>query len=163
MSNRRLVYCFHLICVFCLNGLLLSAQHSDSSLLIPEKREAWVQSALIQLQYFKADTTIRGLQLEEISFEDYFRLKVRVIGTGLLDLPGKNRIYILTSSSHDLPEVGDISLAMDRHGRIYQNNGHVCGGIITFETEKIKKVKNSREFFRYFVSDTDGEGWKRID
>jgi hypothetical protein len=130
--------------------------------VVPEKREAWVQSALNQLPYFKADTTIRGLQLEEISYDDYFRLKVRVIGTGLLDLPGKNRIYILPTSSHDLPEVGDISLAMDRHGRMYQNNGHVCGWIITFETGKIKKVKSSRQFFRYFVSDTDGEQWRRL-
>jgi hypothetical protein len=42
------------------------------------------------------------------------------------------------------------------------NEGHVCGGIIHFETGKIRELKTSREFFKHFVSDTDGAGWKRI-
>jgi hypothetical protein len=163
MNNRKLPYRFFITSIFCLFGIILSAQHSDSSQIVPEKRDSFIQTALVQLQHFTTDTTILQLHLEEVSYEDYFRLKVRIIGAGLLVLPGKNRIYFLTSSSHDNPETGDITLAIDQPGRIYQNNGHVCGGIITFETGEIKKLKNSKQFFRHFVSDTDGEGWRRID
>ncbi len=162
MSNRRLVYCFHLIGVFCLTSLLLSAQHADPSRVVPEKREAWIQNTIQQLRKIRPDTVSNRIAVEQKSFDDYFRLSVRINKEGLINLPEREWIYIITSSAHDNPETGDISLAIDRHGRLYQNNGHVCGGIITFETDKIKKVKSSRQFFKHFVSDTDGEKWKKI-
>lgn len=148
--------------IFCLFILKISAQHTDPYQIVPEKRDSFIQTAIIHLKQFTSDTIIQQLLLEEVSFEDYFRLKVRINGTGLLILPAKNRIYFSTSSSHDNPETGDITLALDQSGNIYQNNGHVCGGIISFETGDISKLRNSRQFFRYFVSDTDGEGWYRI-
>jgi hypothetical protein len=162
MVNRKLTYSLVMSGVFCLYGLLLSAQHSDLSGIVPEKREALIQSAILKLQSFPSDTTIREVEIQELSSENYFRLKIRIKETGVLKLPGKDRIYFISSSSHGNPETGDFTLAMDSIGKIYSNNGHVCGGIIHFETGEIKKLKTSEQFFRYFVSDTDGEKWKKI-
>jgi len=51
---------------------------------------------------------------------------------------------------------------MDNRKNLYYNEGHVCGGIIHFETTRLKELKTSKEFFTNFVSDTDGMIWKRI-
>ena len=87
---------------------------------------------------------------------------VRVKKEGWIDLPGENWIYIVTASAHDSPEIGDLSLAIDNHQSIYLNNGHVCGGIINFESRQLRELKTSQDFFRYFVSDTDYEAWERV-
>jgi len=162
MVHRRLTFTLLLTGFFFLSGLLLSAQHADPSRIVPEKRMAWIQAALVNLKSFPADTTLPRIEIQEVAFEDYYRLKIRLKESGVLLLSGRERIYFLSSSSHSDPETGDLILAMDNKGRIFRNDGHVCGGIIHFETGKIRKVKKSGEFFKYFVSDTDGEGWKRI-
>jgi hypothetical protein len=147
---------------FCLLVCSLPAQHTDLSRIDPEKRKEWINAICQQLQKIKPETIPGSLPVEQKAFEDYFRLSVRVNKEGLIVLPCKNWIYIISSSAHEDPETGDISLAIDHKKKIFMNEGHVCGGIIHFETDKIRELKTSREFFKHFVSDTDEEGWKRI-
>ena len=148
--------------IFLLFVFTAVSQHTDPTGIVPEKRKARIESMMEELKKFNPEPVPGRVQIERKELPDYFKLSVRINKKGVIALPGKNWIYILTTSAHDDPETGDISLAIDQNHRIFQNEGHVCGGIIHFETGRIRKIKNSRQFFKYFTSDTDGEGWRRI-
>jgi hypothetical protein len=62
-------------------------------------------------------------------------------------------------SSHTDPNVGDLSIAITSDGLIYYNFGHVCGGIIHFESKSDKLPQSSEDFFNTFKSDTDDKLW----
>ena len=144
----------------CLIAESLSGQHLSADAVIPEKRDTWIENNALSISSMTPQDSCPELIQEIISADDYYRIRVRSGTEGRLTL-GKNQWIIFRStSSHDHPETGDITLAIDHKGRIFTNSGHVCGGIIHFETGKIKKLRNTRQFFRYFVSDTDGERWR---
>jgi hypothetical protein len=59
--------------------------------------------------------------------------------------------------------VGDLTLAIDNHGKIYLNEGHICGGIIHFIINDKIAVKAASDFIQHFISDTDDQYWRRLD
>jgi hypothetical protein len=138
------------------------AQHTNESLVVHEKRNEWIQSVANDLMFIIPDSAKQITSVTARETEDEFWLTVRILKETRIDLPGGNWIYIVTNSSHDDPEIGDVSVAIDNTNNLFFNEGHVCGGIIHFETSKLKKLNTSHEFFANFVSDTDSKMWKRI-
>lgn len=138
------------------------AKHSDQSLILQEKRAEWIISNIHYLKMIEPKTGINQIELQIINLEEFFRLSLHIKKEGWINLPNKGWIHIVTSSVHDSPEIGDISLAFDNRSRNFCNTVHVCGGTINFETTKIKKLENIREFLNFFISDTDGIEWKRL-
>jgi hypothetical protein len=41
--------------------------------------------------------------------------------------------------------------------------GHVCGGIIHFETTQLTKLKETSDFFKFFICDTDSASWEKVE
>jgi hypothetical protein len=138
------------------------AQHTNESLIVPEKRNGWIQAAAKDLMNKTPDSALQKTSVTELGIEDKIRLSVRVQKQAWIDLPGGNWIYIVTNSSHDDPKIGDVSVAIDNRQNLFYNDGHVCGGIIHFETTKLKKLNTGKEFFTNFVSDTDDMMWKKL-
>ena len=44
--------------------------------------------------------------------------------------------------------------------RVFVNAGHVCGGIVHFETKDVILSADADDFFSRFHSDTDDERWE---
>ena len=121
-----------------------NAQHADNSLINIEKRNEWIQSTSKELKNIKPGDSYKKVDLKITEYNNKVKHSVRILKEGMLDLPNGNWIYITTSSSHNNPEIGDIILAIDNKRRIFYNEGHVCGGIIHFETDQIDELKNQR-------------------
>ena len=62
-------------------------------------------------------------------------------------------------SNHVNPDVGDLTIAITSDGIVYYNLGHVCGGMIHFESKTVMPPHNPKDFFETFVSDTDNKAW----
>jgi hypothetical protein len=145
---------------FCLITGSLRAQHEDESAVVPELRDAWIQSAVQSLKSVRPGENLPELKLSRVQEIGYARIRVRVLEEGRLNI-GKNEwVCFRSTSAHEHPETGDITLAMDHKGKIYINLGHVCGEIC-FETSEIPELSNTREFFKYFISAYDKEKWKQ--
>jgi hypothetical protein len=139
----------------------LVGQHNDVSLINKEARKLWKDSTVVILKNFHPDKAQEPTSVEVKEFDNSRILSVRVTGNAFIPMDRGKWVYIVSVSSHDSPETGDLSLAIDHRGNIWLNEGHVCGGIIHFETNRLKSLSNSRQFFRYFVSDTDSSPWIR--
>ena len=144
-------------------GISFSAfgQHHDQNRIDAEKRTAGIEQMVLDLKKISVDETTESLIFKEIKLENGSKYSIRLIEKGFLRLSNNDWIYFLSSSSHKNPAVGDITLAIDCRGIIFQNNGHVCGGIIHFETYKTGIPRSSDEFFEYYESDTDGIKWEK--
>jgi hypothetical protein len=143
-------------------GLSIStfSQHHKQSDVNNEKRTAAIKQMVLDLTNFFPDRFTDSLIFKEVKSENGNKHSIRLIEKGILRLSTADWIYFLSSSSHNNPEIGDITLAIDSKGNIFQNNGHVCGGIIHFETTKNGIPTNSEAFFKFFESDTDGVKWE---
>lgn len=139
-----------------------SAQHQDETLINQDVRRAWKDSAFSELKLFQPEMAEEHASFTEKYIENMRILSIRVQGNVFVPVGRRNWIYMFSVSSHDSPQTGDMTLAIDQQKRIYLNEGHVCGGIIHFETSKLRSIKRSRQFFRHFVSDVDQVAWIRI-
>jgi hypothetical protein len=151
------------IILFVLPVVSLHGQHGDPAGIVPEAREQWLANARKEMSGFRPDTCTNIIDPDITDLgEEYYACSYRLKDPGMIRISGKEWIYMIPSSSHDNPEVGDITLAMDRKERFYINEGHICGGIIHFQSLRKIDLKTSRQFFKYFTSDTDSLPWKKI-
>ena len=138
------------------------AQHTDTSAISVVKRDQWIHEKTQELRKFRPDTTIATVIFQNQVLEDWHKLSCRVMKSGIIRLDDGSWIYITTTSGHENKEIGDVSMAVDHKKNIYKNFGHVCGGIIHFETTQLSALKKPADFFRYFVSDTDSAAWEKV-
>jgi hypothetical protein len=147
----------------CLSIITISvAQHSGESKISVKKRDAWIRETTMELMQFSPDSLTSHIILAYSAYEDWQKLSCRVTKNGIIRLNNGDWIYIRTNSSHENEEIGDISMAIDNNKDVFKNEGHVCGGIINFETNLFSELKTTSDFFKYFVSDTDSATWERI-
>ena len=139
------------------------AQHGDHENWDENTRKVWIDSVLNTFDKKQVHEDIKPIKLKSRQVGDVILLSCKVKGEGILNLNAKEWIYFISNSNHNNPGVGDITIAIDRKGKAYFNEGHVCGGIINFITKEIRELNQPKEFFKYFVSDTDDEIWKKID
>lgn len=138
------------------------AQHSSNSKISVKNRETWIMETTDELRKFSPDSLTPPIILSYSAYEDWQKLFCRVTKNGIIKLNSGDWIYIRTNSSHENEEIGDISIAIDSNKDIFKNEGHVCGGIINFETNLFSELKTTSDFFKYFVSDTDSATWEKI-
>ena len=142
---------------------LANAQHSDPSQVSAEKQNRWISETTRVLRNFSPDSTIAPVTIDKYVWENGQKISCRVIKSGIIRLENGSWIYITTTSSHENQEIGDVSMAVDDKKNIYKNMGHVCAGIIHFETTQLTELKNTADFFKYFVNDTDDAGWEKVN
>lgn len=140
-----------------------NAQHDKHQDWDENTRKVWIDSVLNTFDKKQVNEDLKLIKLKSRQVGDVILLSCKVKGEGILNLNAKEWIYFISNSNHNNPGVGDITIAIDRKGKAYINEGHVCGGIINFITKEIRELNHVKEFFRYFVSDTDDKIWKRID
>ncbi len=137
------------------------AQHGNHESRNETTRKAWIDSVLVNFDSKSLNENIKTIKLDHRQLGDVPLLSIRVKGEGIFNVNDKEWIYFLSNSNHKNPGVGDITIAINQKGKAWYNHGHVCGGIIHFATKQISELKHSKEFFKYFVSDTDYEVWER--
>jgi hypothetical protein len=137
--------------------------HVQGGLINDEKRLDWIVASEAKLEHCINNKNLQVIESREIVLEDYYQHSYRLIEEGYVEFSDGSCLCMITNSSHRDPYVGDLTLAMDREGRMYINQGHICGEIIHFIIEEKLEIKSSEEFLRYFVSDTDDSGWLRYE
>lgn len=65
------------------------------------------------------DSAIQKNGVNYIKIENEIRLLVRILEKGWIDLPSESWIYRVTTSSHNNPEIGDVSVAIDNRKNLY--------------------------------------------
>jgi hypothetical protein len=139
-----------------------SAQEPENTKVSPEKRDKWIKETATEMRNFKPDSSIKVVTPSILDLGDRKKLAYKVNKSGIINLINDDWIYIITHSSHQDEEIGDVSLAVDNKRHIYINEDHVCGGVIRFETDQITELNKSSDFFKYFVSDTALKGWDKF-
>ena len=138
-------------------------QCTDQTLVKPEKRQEWINQMKKEIVKLNPDTVHHILEASIVDLgAEYYTFSYRLKTTGLIQISPNEWIYLTSSSSHNNPEVGDITIAIDQDRQFYINEGHVCGGIVHFRTETKIDLKTSKQFFEYFRSDIDSIPWSAI-
>jgi hypothetical protein len=126
------------------------------------ERENWIHTTIENLQNIQAPQNETSIETNITDIEDFFQISYRLQGSGYIHFDNGDWIYLVSTSSHDTEQVGDLTLAIDNHGKIYLNEGHICGGIIHFIINDKIAVKAASDFIQHFISDTDDIGWKNL-
>ena len=80
-------------------------------------------------------------------------------GSALIRFPD-GWLYIVTHSTHLNEDIGDICLAIDDTAHIYENDGHVCGGIRFQSTNDSSPAKSASDFVSRYNTYLSGISWK---
>lgn len=139
------------------------AQHSDVSEVSAMKQDKWIQETIREFNSFSPDSSVTAIIIDQNIWDDGQKLSCRIVKCGILRLDNGGWIYFKTTSSHENKEIGDVSMAVDDKKNIYKNMGHVCGGIIHFETTQLTKLKETSDFFKFFICDTDSASWEKVE
>jgi hypothetical protein len=130
----------------------------------PELRQRWMEKTVEKLQEIDAGTCLQSLERRVVDLDDFFMVAYRLNGPeGCIEFPNGDWVYMVAHSLHDNPAIGDITIAIDNHQRLYKNEGHVCGGIINFYTGSEEDLLGAGDFFGNFMSDCDDCKWYRIN
>jgi len=137
--NHRLVAVLSLVFV-----AGCAAEVRDSTAL---SREAWMWENVLRLRELSPTPQTRTVEFGVATGS--WVMSYYVKDEGLLRIDDKEWVYIVTHSSHAGEYIGDISLAIDNRGQLYENAGHVCGGI-DFGSKSAEAAKTSDDFFHRF-------------
>lgn len=148
-----------IIAFFC---SIVSAQHTDAAKLNPAEQQKWVKKTASEMVQFNPDSSALLIVPHITETDDYYQITYRLDGKGWINFASGEWIYMISSSAHANPEVGDITLAMDNKKNFYTNNSHVCGGIIHFQCLKKFEIKSPADFFKNFEGDTDNIPWAPV-
>ncbi len=141
---------------------LLQGQHHSHPRYDAESRMLKKNEIIQSLRSFRPNEQAVVVELTEKEIDQSVKQSVRIIGEGFLQISNTDWIYFISTSSHTDANAGDMTLAIDQSGNVYQNDGHVCGGIVHFQTFERQKPRNSDQFFQLFKSDTDDIGWNKV-
>ena len=127
----------------------------------PVKRKEWLLQTQARMLEFTLQAPVPRVSPEFIHYDTYTRISYQVVKEGVIYFGDNDWIYIVSSNSHDQPEVGDLTVAMDQDHNFYLNRGHVCGGQARYICDELKEIKTSATFFSSFKEDIDMQSWTR--
>ncbi len=167
-NKNNWYYNFRKIMVFRLTLTLIiaflcsaaSAQHTDGSKLNIAEQQKWLEKTASGMAQFIPDSSAGPIIPHITETDDFYQITYRLEGKGWIKLASGKWIYMISSSAHANPEVGDITLAMDNKKNFYTNKSHVCGGLIHYQCLKKIKIKSPADFFKNFEGDTDNIPWE---
>lgn len=126
-------------------------------------RAAWIAETASQLRTFKPDDTTPRIVFTQSGHNGVDVLGCQVKKRGLIPLGTNDWVYIVAHSSHLKDNVGDLSLAISARGKLYQHEGHVCGGFIGFIGTNMVPPATSQAFFEAFIDDVDNRPWRPLE
>jgi len=134
-------------------------------------REAWIWKTILQLRSFQPAPETPRVQFKRITYRegpntpliDGDGMRTSLIdGDGLVFFSTNEWLYMVVHSWHSPGWVGDICLAIDNNGCLYQNDGHPCRAI-RFESESSTAPQSVREFVTCFHADmSKDELWREL-
>jgi len=127
----------------------------------PAKRKEWLLQTQAKMLEFSLEAPVARLTAQFDKFETNTRITYQVGKEGVIYFADNDWIYIVSSNSHDQPEVGDLTVAMDQDHNFYLNRGHVCGGQARYFCDDLKEITTSATFFSSFKEDIDMQTWTR--
>jgi hypothetical protein len=130
----------------------------------PKAQKRWMKQTVRKLNRIKPDHCVKRIEPRVVDMEDLFMVSYRLENQeGCVTFPNGDWIYMIAHSSHDSKLIGDITLAIDNRGRLFMNEGHVCGGIIHFYTDSEMELNGADDFFGHFLSDCDDCRWYSLN
>ncbi|CAN5798282.1 hypothetical protein BH23THE1_BH23THE1_36120 [soil metagenome] len=145
------------------NPPIYSSHHeiNDLHTLSRRARKKWINNKVREMKSATWDKNLEFAEFISISTDDIKLNKVRISACNKLSFDNKDTILICTHSIHENPLIGDVSIALLNRKKVYVNFGHVCGGLIHFESPRIPNPENGAQFFSQYVSDTDELKWEK--
>lgn len=151
-----------MIC-FSFNTYFPIAANSSIYFVKTSAKSQWLDSAATRVSKIQSvNESSKVFPVQVTSFEGFYKREYQIRGEGFVVFENGDWIYFVTHSSHENEEVGDITLGKDNQGNFYLNEGHICGGSISFYTSDSTLTLNSYTFFNNFFSDSDNKVWSRI-
>ena len=85
-------------------------------------------------------------------------------GKALLSFGENQWLYLRSHSEHLPDEVGDLCVAVDQGGTLYQLSAHVCGGIRFADTNSDEFAQSTKDFMSRFVPWPDAsKTWHKME
>jgi hypothetical protein len=126
-------------------------------------RQEWIRQTGRNLRRITTEQCTQQVEPRVVALEDVYMVSYRLTNQeGCITFPNGDWIYMIAHSSHDDNGIGDITLAIDNRGRLFSNEGHVCGGIIHFYSESDEELTGANDFFGRFLSDCDDCKWQLL-
>lgn len=154
------------LCIWCIspawsfNNALNFSPSTVSCKIAANPKQVWMESVVKRISSVDSvPETARVFAPQLTTFNDFYKLEFQIRGEGFICFDNGDWIYFMTHSSHDDEEIGDITVARDNLGRVFYNNGHICGGVIAFFTKERDVNFSAYNFFDIFLSDSDNEVW----
>jgi hypothetical protein len=131
----------------------------DQAAIDPQKRGPAVAAMVDALRAFQPTGEIRRVPVSINAASENRGAVYRVRGNGLVDTSTNGWVYLMLRSSHADPAVGDIILAIDNRGRVFETQGHVCGTVAHFVSAEKRAAEDPDDFFHRFQVDAADRPW----
>ncbi|HLO53301.1 MAG TPA: hypothetical protein VK169_03380 [Saprospiraceae bacterium] len=133
--------------------------HGRKAVIDELKRKTWIDETVDSLMN-KNEDDFPKLVMNELIHEDFYKASYRLLEKGVINFKDGGYLKLMSTSAHSIAAIGDITLAVNEIGEVFVNLGHICGGIIHFETHDKGKTQAALDFLNSFRSDTDDESWQ---
>jgi hypothetical protein len=134
----------------------LSKSNTPSSLNLNTERSSYIQKSVNLLKVRSQGGCVNPSSPKHIIVEEGDVYSYRLFeGTNCVSFPNGESMYFLIHSGHEQESIGDLTLAIDIQGRLYLNEGHVCGGLIHFYSNEKGSLETVNNFIHSMKSDTD--------
>jgi hypothetical protein len=124
-----------------------------------KKRDIWINETINHLKSMCTTANFEVISKQELIHEDFYQMSFRLIENGKIIFQDGSYLHLVSTSAHTTKDIGDVTLAINKDGDVYINQGHICGGIIHFKTHKKDMSNTAVSFLENFKSDTDDEPW----
>jgi hypothetical protein len=153
------------VCLIVWPGLfeVYAQNHVQNEKIRKEVQDNWIMENKRMMMEKGNKMEWLTIEPQVTAYDTVYRISYRLQGKGMVQFGNGKRIFMVSNSAHDNAAVGDITLAMDEHGKLYKNHGHICGGLVSFIINGKSIRMNPVNFFRYAVSDTDDLPWIKLE
>lgn len=167
--KRKKVFVQISLCSFCWALFFSFSTHVSNSISPPQvvfksnAKSQWLDVAakrIATIQSINEFSKVFSVQIT--SFDGFYKVEYQVKGEGFIVFENGDWIYFIPHSSHENEEIGDVTLAKDSQGNFYFNEGHICGGVISFYASDRNLKLDSYTFFNSFYSESDNKVWSRM-
>lgn len=135
--------------------------HQNPEAVDTTKRNAWINQAIDSLLLHLNTSGLKNAAINQRSRDEQPYLTCRIIDAGYLTL-GNDTCFIFLQSSHQNASIGDVILAISDKGRVYVNDGHVCGGIVHFQSSSLLKPGSFKDFIDRFTPELSTSEWRKL-
>lgn len=140
-----------------------SQSNSQSLLKLNPVKEAYLLGSINILKTASREGCINPQMSNHVTLEvgEMYRYRF-MTGNSCITFPNGDSLFFLVHSGHEQESIGDLTLAIDQQGRLYLNEGHVCGGLIHFYSNEKGSLETVNNFILYMKSDTDDKSFSLL-